>query len=216
VRVEFEKQFRLIQNEGFGKRFYRYLLNRGFSRSGLDDLIAIHGLRYSLTGAFAHRVIIPVFEAGELVGWTARAIVKAEIRYLAFPAGPVVKEHLLGVDQVSERSRLLLVVEGPFDLLKARDLLRGEERISSVALMGVAPTASQVGKIADLAARFSLRPLIAFDPDAQAPARRLARKLAIFRAAAVDLRALCGGGDLGDLSGAEDRRRLMRFFLRFF
>lgn len=106
-------EFRAIRQDD---RFWRYLESRGFDRP--DEIIAEYQLRCAVTGRFKDRVILPLYQNGELIGWTGRAIVNPILapRYLS--SGGAVKKTIFNEDSLQAGGELLFITEGPFDALK--------------------------------------------------------------------------------------------------
>jgi len=103
------------------ERFFMYLQNtRGFG-PWTQRLIRSFSLRYCIQGAYAQRIIIPVYQKCNLVTWTARAVTaQAHRRYKALEAAYSIvniKDSILS-SRVLLRKRLLVVTEGPFDMMK--------------------------------------------------------------------------------------------------
>src|ERR1700692_1157718 len=114
--AEYPPESRAIRATGITGRFWRYLASRHFD--DVERLVGTYGLRCCLTGQWKDRVIIPLFNEGELLGWTARAIqptINAP-RYLS--SSQVVKKIIFNEDKLRAGGDLLFVVEGPFDALK--------------------------------------------------------------------------------------------------
>lgn len=127
-RLMMDAQFRPIQPRGATRRAYDYLRDErrfdGASAAGedVDVLCELYGLRMG-AGDFAERIVIPYVMDSELVTWTARAIGPSRIRYRDLSIKESIlpaKETLFNHDALySEGGLVLLVVEGPFDALKA-------------------------------------------------------------------------------------------------
>ncbi len=97
-------------------RFWLYLRGRGFVKP--DRVVAEYQLKCAVTGRFKDRVIIPLYQNGNLIGWTGRAIINpvSAPRYLS--SGEAVKKTIFNEDELRAGGDLLFVTEGPFDALK--------------------------------------------------------------------------------------------------
>lgn len=126
---EFRKPMRIS-----GKRFWNYLLERGFEKEKrLLNLLRHFNIRYAVNGSFAERIIFPITLDGIIVNWTGRAISKnSTLRYrtlstdeeksrtseLPQAVGPIT-DYLLWYDECFESDAdTLVLVEGPFDAFK--------------------------------------------------------------------------------------------------
>lgn len=131
--LEFLSEFRKLEDQGLGRHFVAYLEKRGYPRQSLPRLTERYNLRYAIKGAFAYRIILPVYSEEGLVNWTARTISKtADLRYRTLSADPEkAKASGLPVAPKSIQNTLwdfaallqgageiLFVTEGPFDALK--------------------------------------------------------------------------------------------------
>lgn len=117
--LTFPRHFRRIVNKWPLEAYWYYLMDRGFDdvRSLCDE----YSLLADLTGDMSSRIILPVIQHGLLVGWSGRAIGRAELRYKDLAeedcAVPI-KQTLYNGDEATT-GRYLIVVEGQFDVLKA-------------------------------------------------------------------------------------------------
>ncbi len=110
------KDFSAIKARGITKRFFNYLADRGY-----DDPYSIidrYDLKCALTGRYKDRIIIPIRQSGELLGWTSRAIgaPKNAPRYLA--SSENVKTTVFNFDELKKGGERLFIVEGPFDAMR--------------------------------------------------------------------------------------------------
>jgi hypothetical protein len=177
--LQLDPSFRRIKSTGSTVRFFRYLQNRGFDHT--EDFITSYGLQCALTGTWGCRVVVPFLREGELVGWTARAIGPAEIRYKTHPPGPAIKQTLLGLDGLRHGGERLFVVEGPFDALKLDWCFwQGNSGNRAVPLLGTSATAAQVALLAELADMYR-EVVLLLDADAQAQALTLAGAVSFLR-----------------------------------
>lgn len=127
-RLDMDPSFRPIGPRGSTRRLYEYLRDeRGFdgqSAAGQDvDVVCeLYGLRGG-TGDFNSRVVLPYVMDGELVTWTGRAVGESFMRYRDLDIKHSIlapKETLFNHDAMLDPfARVLLVLEGPMDALKA-------------------------------------------------------------------------------------------------
>jgi len=116
--------FRPITKTGAGKRFFDYLNSRFGSEKDTNAMITEYDLRYAIAGDYRDRIIIPVYENGWCVNWTARSIYpNSEIRYLSMDnasAAVPIKQTVFNLDCVADHGGVdvLVITEGPFDAMK--------------------------------------------------------------------------------------------------
>src|ERR1700733_8416251 len=158
--------FRQIKPTGLTSRFWRYLENRGF-----DDVVALtqqYGLLCCQHGRWKDRVIIPLYQGGKLIGWTARAIqpVISAPRYLS--SSPAIKNTVFNEDILLQGGKILYITEGPFDAIKI-DFYGSRLGVRSTCLFGVNPTVDQISILRALSKNFE-QVRILFDAEAFEPA----------------------------------------------
>jgi len=127
------KGFKKVSSSGFGRRFVKYIIQRGFLRPHIKALVSSYGLRYCMVGRWKHRLIFPIhMERNVLVGWTGRSITKAKIRYQTLshnldkanltgdpPALMNIKHTLFNYPELlAQEGKKLYITEGPMDALK--------------------------------------------------------------------------------------------------
>lgn len=125
-------QFRpLMQQSSFAAAFRSYLRReRHYPKSGISWIAETFDLHYCISGPFAYRIIIPIYDQWhKVLNWTARTIVDGEeLRYRALgneavrdlPAAKCQPQQaLLGLPYLWRVAdpKVLLVVEGPFDAM---------------------------------------------------------------------------------------------------
>lgn len=117
-----EEDFVTITPRGRTRRHWEYLFyDRGFD---LDADVALLVKLYNLkagTGKWSDRIIIPYYQDNKLVTWTGRAIATATIRYKDLSIDESLlapKETLYNHDAMLVKGKALVLVEGPFDVLK--------------------------------------------------------------------------------------------------
>lgn len=123
--LELDAGFLPIRDRGRTSRVWDYLYGRGFngaSKAGedVDVLCDLYNLRAG-TGYWNDRVVIPYYQDGKLVTWTARAIAESTARYLDLSIEDSLlapKETLFNHDCIQGGGKALVVVEGPVDALK--------------------------------------------------------------------------------------------------
>lgn len=115
--------FHEIDGAGASLRHWHYLRQREFDDT--QDLIRLYRLSFTRSGPQAHRIILPYIVFNEVVTWTGRAIAPSSARYLDQPLedaaiGPkhTFYNHDALLKNGSQSMRALIVVEGPFDVLK--------------------------------------------------------------------------------------------------
>jgi hypothetical protein len=120
------KEFKPMDNGSpFARQFHEYLRERDYRPTHIKWLIETYRLHYCISGRFAYRIIIPIFDRwGDLLTWTARSIRQdEEVRYKTLKREQQVcspKETLLGLPLLWSCSnpKVLLVCEGPFDAFR--------------------------------------------------------------------------------------------------
>lgn len=186
--LEMPREFKPLFGSGseYARRFFRYLRQRGFG--DLDDLAEQYDLRYCLAGRFRNRLIIPLYDCGELVGWTGRAINPAmSPRYLTLSReeGALADaDSFVWQRRWVERGKgALVIVEGPMDAIKVDWYLpTGRPRV--VTCLFGKPKARQVDFLVGVARRYE-RIVVALDRDAYADSMRLASQLSEVGGSAV-------------------------------
>ena len=122
-QLEMPSSFQAVDVESArSSRHARYLTEtRGFPRRDIPRLVDQYQLKYSLSGDFKDRIILPYFLQGSLVTWSGRSIADSPIRYrdLDKDSSLVPAKETLYNHDAAEGASVLLVVEGPFDVLKA-------------------------------------------------------------------------------------------------
>jgi hypothetical protein len=111
-----------IVPRGRARRAFEYLFHdRGFDLGAdVDKLCEDYQLKFG-TGRWADRIILPYFQDGKLVTWTGRAIAESTVRYRDLSLDESLlapKETLYNHDAMLTEGKALVLVEGPFDVLK--------------------------------------------------------------------------------------------------
>jgi hypothetical protein len=159
--LTFPNEFKSIKEET-SKRFWSYLIDRGFLEKDIGRLVERYDLHRCMSGEWKYRLIIPAYSLkDELIGWTGRAITKSKLRYKSHPHGGQLKRHIFDESKIWE-GRLLLVCEGPFDAMKLG--LYSPEDVAVTCLWGVSATQEQLATLRILTMGFR-RTVISFDRD---------------------------------------------------
>lgn len=169
----------------FDKMYYKYLVGRRVS----DDQLLSHKMGYTLLGDWVWRVIIPVYNYGELEYYTGRAISpKLFPKYLnpSHPKSRVVF-NLEGVEKAEE---FIAVCEGVFSALAWGN--------NGIALFGKSATDVQVKRIVDVAEKEGLQIIVALDGDAMREAYALADKFILWGVDDIRVAVYPKGSDPGD------------------
>lgn len=120
--LDLDPDFVPITPRGRTRRHWDYIFHdRGFDLGAdVAGLVKHYNLKAG-SGKWADRVIIPYYQDGKLVTWTGRAIAKATIRYKDLSIDESLlapKETLYNHDAMLVKGKALVLVEGPFDVLK--------------------------------------------------------------------------------------------------
>lgn len=169
------EHFSRIRPRGITKRFFQYLESR------VDDVVSViarYNLRCAIAGKYKDRIIIPVTHAGELVGWTSRAITPtiSAPRYLA--SSTHVKTTVWNYDALKSGGERLIVVEGPFDAIKVdnHNFTIAQDtpvEFRATCTFGTTPTIAQIALLRALGKRFN-DVWVLFDQGADGPGAELA------------------------------------------
>lgn len=195
--LTFPKEFKVIENRGLTKLAYQSLFTeRLFNEDDIPTLCRDYRVRYAVAGDFRKRLILPFLIKGNVVGWSARALGDARLRYISYPADAAKKNLLFNHGPASAGGKVLVIVEGGFGALKI-DLYGRHLGIRAVATLGTNFTEAQVGLIYRLAKRFNERIIVLFDHGAEMQAHALAGQLSLFRVSLGELPEWADGpGDL--------------------
>lgn len=193
--LTFPKQFRPVENVGYGRMFIKYLRDeRDYTTPEAEHLCKRYDLRFCTTGPFAYRLVMPVnMPDMGLVGWTGRSIDKDEkLRYKSLsekaetaereglPQAPVnIKDCLFNCEKLARvRADVLVAVEGPMDALRL-DYFGRDVGVRSTCLFSKSLSQSQEEFLGVLADRYTHK-LVLVDADAQTDAFGLYTKLERF------------------------------------
>lgn len=160
--LDLDPAFRPIGPHGRTARHWDYLLGRGFADGDIEALGRLYGVCAG-GGDYEGRVVLPYYQDGDLVTWTARAIGQSSARYLDLSRDESIlapKQTLYNHDAIVEgpgaAAGLLLVVEGPFDALKL-DFYGRPYGVRAVALSTNSVTEAQVYLLQSSEGRFARR-----------------------------------------------------------
>jgi DNA primase len=168
------------------RKFWQYMQYRGIPPTTVMD----YGIGYCRMGPCANRVVIPVTWNGTLVSWvgrvaTAKKLPKSIVKTLT-PLGNHQSQYLLNLDKIAGRTDTVVLVEGPFDMLKINDM--------AVASFGKRLSHTQQMLMKSYGIK---NVIIAFDDDAADDTYDTARRLTeMFRTSIIDMPP---GKDPGDL-----------------
>lgn len=176
----FPPEFREIKPIGVTAVCWRHLVEkRKFNETDVARLCQDYRLRYAVSGQFKQRIILPFIQKDNAtIGWQARSVGYSKLRYLTDPPSIAKKQILFNHGPAWEGGRILVIEEGPLDVLKT-DFYGRRKYIRAVGTIGTSYTETQVGLLFKLCMRFD-RTLILFDPGALEPAMGLQTRLARF------------------------------------
>lgn len=160
--VQLPDGFRLLKAapDARSQPYWSYLADRGLAPS----LVLKYQIGYCHIGAYHHRIVIPIYMEGALRSWVARAVGKAQRKYLT-PTGSHMRDCLFNYDQMIGQSEVVLV-EGVFDALRLPQ--------RAIATMGNKISTYQVDLLT--AAGFE-RVILCYDADARRQSLRYASRL---------------------------------------
>lgn len=166
--LSFPKDFKEIKSKGSTKRFYDYIMDRGFKDP--IDVCKKYSICCATTGTWKDRIIFPIFKKKKLVSWTSRALgtPKKAPRYLALSeeqGGLVNVFHTLwNLDKIRKGGKLLLIVEGPFDALKI-DYYSNELGICATCTFGTSMSKEQAMILSEISKGFK-KSILLYDSEA--------------------------------------------------
>jgi hypothetical protein len=179
---QFAPEFVEIRRNGVTAVCWEHLRNeRKFREDDVRVMCEYYRLRYAPTGNFKLRMILPILHAGNaMVGFQARALGMARLRYITHPPEIANKRVLFNYGNALKGGKTLVIVEGPFGALKV-DFYGKPQGIRCVATLGVSYTEAQVGLVYKLAPRYE-NVVVLLDPGTEITAMRLAAQLGVFGA----------------------------------
>lgn len=186
------------------KPVFQELVNRFLDSRGLPPEETCRQWKFCWGGAlgpYKFRVIIPVFQYGELVSFTSRDITgQASSKYKALTKEKgrlPLKSTLFNLDSVKDRGNVV-ICEGPFDVIKLGD--------GAVGTFGISWSQAQVDLLREKKLR---KAFILFDnePEAQRRAEKLGE--ALWFIDSIEILCLKNKKDPGELN-SEEARQLMK------
>lgn len=201
-------EFRAFKDNTASARFWEYIEGRGFTGRSARGIVDRFHLLYATSGTFRDRVILPFYYRDELVTWTARSIHKDErLRYRDLEQDQSVmfkNEVLYNYDGAAHGGSALVVLEGPFDVVKG-DWCGMPYGVHCVGLGTNNISDSQLVQLAELSDAYDAT-YIAMDTPTEFAKLDSYRMMQRIRGA-VDARMLDGLESLGkDIGGAPIRR----------
>jgi hypothetical protein len=161
VKIEMPECCEIISHNTNNIMLAKWLERRGYS---LNDLIH-YKCGVCRFGNFANRLIIPVYEKGELYAYQGASLVtNAECKYL-MSKGNKINNFLYNFDKL-ESNKYIILTEGVLDAWRVGK--------NAVCTFGTHLTKKQYNKIKDLKPK---KIIIAWDNDAYFKARELAKSL---------------------------------------
>lgn len=175
--LELDRRFEPVTDRPRVRKFWNYLAapepnGRGFSgRSAAGEdatiLCQLYNLQCATWGYWQDRIIIPYYQDGLLVTWTARAIGPSSARYKDLSIGESLvapKQTLYNHDCMLEGGMVLALVEGPLDALKL-DFYGRPWGVRAVALSTNSITEQQTFLLQTAVGRFERTVVMLDDPD---------------------------------------------------
>ena len=121
-RLQPYDEFRAFKRNASSERFWQYLEGRGFTGHAAPGVVHQFDLMYATSGPFRDRIVLPFYYQGDLVTWTGRSIHADErLRYRDLEQDSSVlfkNEVLYNYDGAAHGGRALVLLEGPFDVVK--------------------------------------------------------------------------------------------------
>lgn len=131
-----ELYHKLVQPEDDKSRpFWDYLTNRGLSA----DLVSNFEMGYVRAGPLKNRIILPIYQYGQLAGYTARSLFDIKMKYWV-PPWCKTSQMLYNIDAL-EGQEYGVLMEGQFDIYRLPQV--------SVCTFGKKISAEQVGLMVD-------------------------------------------------------------------
>lgn len=192
------------QHDVAADRFYAYVRGRGFPAWHVERAVRMFSMHYAVSGEYKDRVVLPFYYRNNLVTWTGRSIHSDQrLRYrdLEKEASTLYKNDVLyNYDRAALGGRALIVLEGPFDVVKG-DYAGEPVGVHCVGLGTNSMSDAQLVQLIDLADAFEYV-FISMDAPTEFAKLDSVRMVARIRGA-VDARPLPGLETLGkDIGGA--------------
>ena len=141
-------------------RPYKYLRDRGITQKQIED----YELKYTITGLFAHRIIVPIKSGGLVKYFLGRTYLDEDPRYMN-AAAP--KGDLVFTTWKNKKVRTAVLCEGVFDAISVARV------IPAMSALGKAVSDAQAKKIKSLADEV----IVMFDSDAKVDAFKTYERL---------------------------------------
>jgi 5S rRNA maturation endonuclease (ribonuclease M5) len=158
--------FHNIENYGSTKKFYDYLIYRGFNK--IEYLIKYYRLKCCLINKFSNRLIFPIYEKGKLITWVGRSVYKNDsLPYMTQPQVDSIKittDCLYDYDNIIEGGKILFICEGVFDCMKINWYT--SEEIKATCLFTKRMSTYQQSLLLTLIDKYD-KIIILLDPDAE-------------------------------------------------
>lgn len=184
-------EFRKLNDGVLGKKYFRYLMSRGFNDTEAHEIINRYDLRYAVKGKWTNRILIPthlyqpsVVALPKVASWTGRAISESiQPKYKAFSgqcndADGNIKLRVFGAWRYKNTETMCFITEGPLDAIKL-DFF-GETQyygaFGGIAIFGLTATNYQQAILTSLAHR-GVTLLSLLDPTALAQNMQLCEQL---------------------------------------
>lgn len=172
--VPLPEEFQLISSSTnmVAQRAERYLVKRGITQKQIDQ----HRIGICATGQYANRIIIPIYQDGELKFWVARAMsskVKLKERSpsnLFYQYGK--SEVIFNLDQAASKYHSAVISEGIFDALSWGGI--------GISLLGKSLYDAQFNLLLSYRDQLSDGLYVALDADAEKDAMVMAKVLSSF------------------------------------
>jgi 5S rRNA maturation endonuclease (ribonuclease M5) len=164
--------FHNIEDFGSTKKFYDYLIYRGFNK--IKDLINYYKLKCCLINKFNNRLIFPIYEKGKLITWVGRSVYRNDcLPYMAQPQVDSIKittDCLYDYDNIIEGGEILFICEGVFDCMKINWYTI--EEIKATCLFTKRMSYYQQSLLLPLIDKYN-KIIILLDPDAEINAQQI-------------------------------------------
>lgn len=151
IKPKLLPEFRSIEKYSITHKFWQYLYDRDFDDP--DYLISNYNLKGCLEGRWKGRVIIPVYNEKQLIGWQGRSIKDYESIPKYLTSSDLVKKNIFNLQNLTGGD-VLFVCEGPFDALKI-DYYGREMGLHATCTFGVNFTNDQIWQIMKISKRYN-------------------------------------------------------------
>ena len=172
--VPLPEEFQLISSSTnmVAQRAERYLAKRGITRKQIDQ----HHIGVCATGQYANRIIIPLYQEGELKFWVARAMSSEAKLKERSPSSSFYQysksEVIFNLDQAANKYHSAVISEGIFDALSWGSI--------GISLLGKSLYDAQFNLLLSYRDQLSDGLYVALDADAERDAMVMAEVLSSF------------------------------------